>query len=239
MSSSTLSWRKSNNSSVEILESPRRNEQILPNFYFGPRWRIFVFQRAICRFFRGNSTFMRRNRRNSHVTKVLVLRCFIVLPWQADDPQWGCSQPPCRYKKERWRPLHKHAVLLCDRVGIRTQDLLLRRQLLYPAELLDLCIPTLLTECIFVAGYRKLDAMFIRSKKRSWLPSLPLRLGKDTKNYLFSQNQERWKCARIVSSWRIFVIFALSDEEDVRKVKFKSKQYEDQRQDGHFGQRTN
>ena len=54
---------------------------------------------------------------------------------------------------------------LCDRVGIRTQDLLLRRQLLYPAELLDLCIPTLLTECIFVAGYRKLDAMFIRSKK--------------------------------------------------------------------------
>ena len=26
----------------------------------------------------------------------------------------------------------------CDRVGIRTQDLLLRRQLLYPAELLDL-----------------------------------------------------------------------------------------------------
>ncbi|EEK17046.1 hypothetical protein PORUE0001_0061 [Porphyromonas uenonis 60-3] len=37
--------------------------------------------------------------------------------------------------------------------------------MLYPAELLDLCIPTLLTECIFVAGYRKLDAMFIRSKK--------------------------------------------------------------------------
>ena len=27
---------------------------------------------------------------------------------------------------------------MCDRVGIRTQDLLLRRQLLYPAELLDL-----------------------------------------------------------------------------------------------------
>ena len=114
MSPSTLLWRKSNNFSVEILDSPRRSKQILrnfdlllpkfhfilPNFYFAPPWGIFVFQRATCRFLRRNSTFMRRNRRNSHVTKVLVLRCFVVLPWQADDPQWGCNQPPCKYKKK-------------------------------------------------------------------------------------------------------------------------------------------
>ena len=49
------SWRKSSNSSVEILDYPVRNEKtlpnfdsflpkfhfILPNFYFGPLWGIF------------------------------------------------------------------------------------------------------------------------------------------------------------------------------------------------------
>ena len=48
--------RKSNDSSVEIADYPRRNEKILPNFdfilpkfhfilpnfYFGPPWEIFV-----------------------------------------------------------------------------------------------------------------------------------------------------------------------------------------------------
>ncbi len=41
---------------------------------------IYATMEEIEQFLRGNSTFMRRNRRNSHVTKVLVLRCFIVLP---------------------------------------------------------------------------------------------------------------------------------------------------------------
>ena len=56
-----LNWRKANNTSVDMLDYPRRNEPIppnfyfilpkfhfiLPKFYFGTRWRIFVFQRAI------------------------------------------------------------------------------------------------------------------------------------------------------------------------------------------------
>ena len=50
------SWRKSSNSSVEILDYPVRDEKILPNFhlilpkfhfilpnfYFGPPWGIFI-----------------------------------------------------------------------------------------------------------------------------------------------------------------------------------------------------
>ena len=49
---------------------------------------------------------------------------------------------PFLYKKSRVAIATLQArYVFCDRVGIRTQDLLLRRQLLYPAELLDLCIP--------------------------------------------------------------------------------------------------
>ena len=55
---------------------------------------------------------------------------------------------------------------LCDRVGIRTQDLLLRRQLLYPAELLDLCILTLLAECISVAGLSRAKRNIGQIKKQ-------------------------------------------------------------------------
>ncbi len=55
------SWRKSINSSVEILDYPVRNEKtlpnfhlilpkfhfILPNFYFDPPWGKFLLNRAI------------------------------------------------------------------------------------------------------------------------------------------------------------------------------------------------
>ena len=61
MTSSVALSRKSNNSSVEICESPRRNEQILPNFafflpkfhlilpkfYFPPPWRMFLLHVGI------------------------------------------------------------------------------------------------------------------------------------------------------------------------------------------------
>ena len=60
--------RKLKDSSVEILNYPARNEEILrnfdlllpkfhfilPNFYFPVPWRIVVFQRAICKFLRRN-----------------------------------------------------------------------------------------------------------------------------------------------------------------------------------------
>ena len=36
------SWRKSSNSSEEILDYPVRNEKTLPNFYFSPPWGIFI-----------------------------------------------------------------------------------------------------------------------------------------------------------------------------------------------------
>ena len=40
--SDTSLSKKSAISSVEISESPARNEQILPNFYFSVPWRIFI-----------------------------------------------------------------------------------------------------------------------------------------------------------------------------------------------------
>ena len=48
--SDTSLSKKSAISSVEISESPARNEQILPNFYFVPPWGIFVFHVEISDF---------------------------------------------------------------------------------------------------------------------------------------------------------------------------------------------